>query len=96
VPVRLNVFADRPELLKAKDLDKYIGHHRALVQQAYKLFGSQHYDHYDFLVAVSENIRKGGLEHHRSSENGISPEYFTGWDKTMAGRDLLPHEYTHS
>jgi len=96
VPVRLNVFADRPELLKAKDLDKYIGHHRALIQQAYKLFGSKHYDHYDFLLTVSENIRKTGLEHHRSSENVTSPEYFTAWDKTMAGRDLLPHEYTHS
>lgn len=96
VPVRLNVFADRPDLLKTKDLDKYIGKHRALVQQAYKLFGSKHYDHYDFLVTVSENIPKAGLEHHRSSENGAPPEYFTGWDKTMAGRDLLPHEYAHS
>jgi predicted metalloprotease with PDZ domain len=96
VPVRLNVFADRPELLKAKDLDKYIDRHRALVQQAYKLFGSKHYDHYDFLVAASENLAKVGLEHHRSSENNTPPEYFTGWDKTLAGRDLLPHEYTHS
>jgi len=26
--------------------------HRALVQQAYKLFGSRHYAHYDFLYSL--------------------------------------------
>jgi predicted metalloprotease with PDZ domain len=37
-----------------------------------------------------------GLEHHRSSENGTAPTYFTEWDKDADTRDLLPHEYTHS
>jgi predicted metalloprotease with PDZ domain len=37
-----------------------------------------------------------GLEHHRSSENGTIPGYFTEWDKNPDARDLLPHEYTHS
>ncbi|MDE3210427.1 MAG: M61 family metallopeptidase, partial [Pseudomonadota bacterium] len=34
--------------------------------------------------------------HHRSSEDGTGPKYFTDWDGTVADRDLLPHEYTHS
>jgi predicted metalloprotease with PDZ domain len=97
VPVHLDAFADRPDLLKTKDLDKHIDAHRALIQQAYKLFGSKHYDHYDFLVTLSDNLGDGGLEHHRSSEDNTKPEYFTEWDsKTVATRDLLPHEYTHS
>jgi predicted metalloprotease with PDZ domain len=102
VPVHLDAFADRPELLKpkdekgTKDFDAHIDEHRNLIQQAYKLFGSKHYDHYDFLVTLSDNIGYAGLEHHRSSEENTSPDYFTDWDKTLVGRDLLPHEYTHS
>jgi predicted metalloprotease with PDZ domain len=92
--VRLNMVADKPELLEFKP--EHIQIHKDLVQQAYKLYGSHHYDHYDFLVALSDTLGGIGLEHHRSSENRVSPKYFTEWDKTYAGRDLLAHEYTHS
>jgi predicted metalloprotease with PDZ domain len=70
--------------------------HRNLVQQAYKVFGSHHYDHYDFLLSLSDRMSGIGLEHHRSSEDGAGPKYFKDWDKTAAYRDLLSHEYTHS
>ena len=93
-PVRLNMVADRPELLEATP--SQIAAHRNLVQQAYRLFGAYHYDHYDFLLALSDKMSGIGLEHHRSSENGTSPTYFTDWDKSPAGRDLLAHEFTHS
>jgi len=94
VRVTLNVFADSPESLDAKP--DQIAAHRALVQQAYKLYGSHHYDHYDFLFALSDEFGGIGREHHQSSENGVKPGYFTDWSKSEAGRDLLPHEYTHS
>jgi predicted metalloprotease with PDZ domain len=93
-PVRLNVFADRPTLLEAKP--EHVAAHRALVQQAYKLYGSHHYAHYDFLLALTDRMGGIGLEHHQSSENGTVPSYFTEWDKNSNERDLLPHEYTHS
>jgi predicted metalloprotease with PDZ domain len=93
-PVRLNVFADRPELLAVKP--EQLAAHRSLVQQAYRLFGSKHYDHYDFLVSLSDHIRFGGLEHHRSSEDATQATYFTEWGKTIASRALLPHEFVHS
>ena len=93
-PVRLNMVADSPELLEAKE--EHIQVHKDLVQQAYKVFGSHHYDHYDFLVALSDKIGGIGLEHHRSSENRVTPKYFTEWDKSFVGRDLLSHEFTHS
>jgi predicted metalloprotease with PDZ domain len=94
VAVHLNLFADRPELLAVKP--EQLEAHRALVQQAYKLFGSHHYNHYDFLYSLSDQVAQSGLEHHQSSENGGDPEAFTEWDKTAYARDLLAHEFTHS
>jgi len=94
VPVRLNVMADSPGLLEIKP--EQLDAHRALVAQAYKLFGSHHYDHYDFLLALTDRMGGIGLEHHRSSENGSVTDYFTGWDRNADERDLLPHEYSHS
>ncbi len=73
-----------------------IARHRTLVEQAYKLYGSRHYDHYDFLLALTDRMGGIGVEHHRSSENGTIPNYFTDWATTPSVRDLLPHEYTHS
>ena len=94
VPVRLNVFADRADLLEAKP--EHLAAHRALVTQAYRLFNSHHYDHYDFLLALSDRMSGIGLEHHRSSENGTAATFFTEWDKNPDTRELLPHEFAHS
>ena len=94
VPVRMDVMADRPELLEIKP--EQLEAHRNMVQQAYKLYASHHYDHYDILLALTDQMGGIGLEHHRSSENGTAPSYFTEWDKNADARDLLPHEYTHS
>lgn len=94
VPVHLDIVADRPNQLKITP--EQLAAHKALVQQAYKLYGSHHYDHYDFLLGLSAHVGGEGLEHHQSSEDITTEKYFTQWDKTFAGRDLLPHEYTHS
>jgi predicted metalloprotease with PDZ domain len=94
VPVRLNMFADRADLLEAKP--EHLDAHRRLVTQAYRLFNSHHYDHYDFLLTLSDRIGFMGLEHHRSSENGTVATFFTEWDKNPDTRELLPHEYAHS
>lgn len=93
-PVALNVIADRPEELEATP--DQIQAHRNLVLQANAVFGSHHYEHYDFLLALTEELGRIGLEHHQSSENSGPRGYFTKWDKTFPFRDLLPHEFTHS
>ena len=93
-PVRLDIVADRPELINVKP--DQLAAHRALVRQAYKLFGSHHYSHYDLLFALTDRLGGIGLEHHQSSENSSVPEYFTDWDRNADARDLLPHEFTHS
>ncbi|MGR6329089.1 M61 family metallopeptidase [Sphingomonas sp. XXL09] len=92
--VNLNVFADSPDLLAAKP--EQIEAHKRLVDQAVKTFGAQHYDHYEFLVSLSDQLGGIGLEHHRSSEDGTAKTYFTEWDSNVAARNLLPHEFTHS
>jgi predicted metalloprotease with PDZ domain len=61
-----------------------------------KAFGAQHYDHYDFLLTISDYLGGSGLEHHRSSEDGVDRGYFTDWDNKLGDRNLLPHEYVHS
>jgi len=94
IPVHLNIVADDAASLEAKP--EQIAPHLALVQQAYKLYKSQHYKHYDFLFALSDEFGGIGLEHHQSSENGVKADYFTDWKKSEPGRDLLAHEYTHS
>ena len=93
-PVRLNIFADSPELLEATP--EQLEAHRALVRQADRVFGRRRFDHYDFLLGLSRRLGGIGLEHLRSSENTTSATYFTEWARTAPGRDLLPHEYTHS
>jgi predicted metalloprotease with PDZ domain len=92
--VTLNIVADDAKLLAAKPA--HIDAHRRLVDQAVKLFGTRQYDHYDFLLALTDKMGSIGLEHHRSSENGVNPEYFTEWDSGPGRRNLLPHELTHS
>lgn len=94
IPVRLNVVADTAEQLEAEA--KAIEAHRQLVVQAYKLFGTRHFDRYEFLVACSDTLGRIGLEHHRSSENRVAANYFTEWEKSFVGRSLLPHEMVHS
>jgi predicted metalloprotease with PDZ domain len=94
VPVHLNLFADRPDSLEATP--EQIEVHRALVREADLLFGSHHFDHYEFLFALTDRLGGIGIEHHQSSQNTSDPTYFTDWDKHASKRGLLPHEYTHS
>ena len=92
--VHLNIVADAAANLAPTD--EQIGLYTAMVTQADRLYGSRHYDHYEFLLALTDQLGGIGLEHHRSSENTASPDFFTAWAKSAGNRDLLPHEYTHS
>ena len=93
-PVHLDIVADAPKYLEITPDQLKV--HRALVTQAVKLFGSHHYDHYDFLFSLSDQMGGNGTEHHQSSEDGLGADYFTAWSDNAPERDLLAHEYTHS
>ncbi|MCY7398376.1 MAG: peptidase M61 [Sphingomonas bacterium] len=92
--VTLNTVADDPKelVIPADVLQK----HRNLVTQTVKTFGARHYDHYDFLHAITNRMGGIGLEHHRSSENQNDPGYFTDWKNSLPDHNLLPHEFVHS
>jgi predicted metalloprotease with PDZ domain len=93
--VNLDVIADNQAELDAATPDM-IAKHKELVTQAVKLFGAQHYDNYHFLLSISDEMGGNGLEHHRSSENGVATGYFKEWKDKAGARNLLPHEFTHS
>jgi predicted metalloprotease with PDZ domain len=93
-PVVLNLVADNAD--KLNPTEAQIEAHRELVRQADKVFASRHYNHYDFLLAITEEMGAIGLEHHQSSENGVRPNYWDGWERRIGSRELLPHEYAHS
>ena len=92
--VTLNIVADAAKYLAATPAQ--IDAHKKLVDQALKLFGMTPYDHYDFLLALTDQLGGIGLEHHRSSENSVNPEYFTDWNSGPGRRNLLPHEFSHA
>lgn len=92
--VTLNVVADKPEQLNAKP--EHIEPHRHLVTESRIAFGANHFDRYEFLLALTDRMGGIGLEHHRSSENQLEPNAFLEWDKYEWDRNLLPHEYAHS
>ncbi|HNW17189.1 MAG TPA: peptidase M61 [Sphingorhabdus lacus] len=92
--VTLNVWADEAKYLDAKP--EHIAAHKALVDEALVLFGSKHFDRYEFLLALTDELGGIGLEHHRSSENSRDTDYFTKWADNGSERGLLPHELTHS
>ncbi len=92
--VHLNIVGDTAANIAITD--EQIGLYTAMVTQADRLYGARHFDDYEFLLGLTDQMGGIGLEHHRSSENTHAPDYFTSWTKSAGGRALLPHEYTHS
>ena len=92
--VALNAVADSPALLALRP--EHLATYRALVNEALALYGSRHFDHYDFLVALSDRLGDIGLEHHRSSENQMAPTAWSDWANMDWERNVLPHELSHS
>ena len=94
VPVHMDIFADEAKYLEVTP--QVVKVFQNLVQQMYRMYGARHYDHYDFLLALSNKLSGIGLEHHRSSENGVDADTFTKWSDGPARHDLLSHEFNHS
>ncbi len=92
--VALNVVADKPANLVIAP--EHLATYSALVDEALLTFGGRHFDHYDFLLGLTDRMGGIGLEHHRSSENTMGPDAFTKWADRDFDRNVLPHELTHS
>jgi len=92
--VTLNAMGDEPgQVDPSPEIIQIL---RNLVAQADKLYGARHFNHYDFLLSVSDRLSGAGIEHQRSSDNGVGSGYFRNWDTGFVSKDLLAHEYNHS
>lgn len=95
IPIHLNLVGDTEAALAITPdlLDKY----RAMAAALPRLFRSQHYRHYDFLVSLSDVLPAGGgQEHAESSENNLAADFFSNRDAQLPMADLIVHEYAHS
>ena len=92
--VALNVVADKAENLNFAP--EAVPAYKALVEEALLAFGSHHFDHYDWLLGVTDRLGGVGLEHHRSSENTMDPKSLTDWKDKDWDRNVLAHEFSHS
>jgi predicted metalloprotease with PDZ domain len=90
----MDLVADSPDALQLSD--EKITQYQHLVTEAGALFSATHYEHYHFLVALSDQTFHDGIEHHESSLNAIREDAFTDKDQLDAASDLLPHEFVHS
>jgi predicted metalloprotease with PDZ domain len=92
-PLELAIFADVPSSLAIGD--KTLASLRAIVTQMHALYVHRHFNHYTFLLTLTD-VFGNGLEHHQSSDNGASPDFFTSPSALTAGASLLTHEFNHS
>jgi predicted metalloprotease with PDZ domain len=91
---QIDIVADTAKALESKpDL---AARYSRLVDEAIALFGTRHYRNYRWLVTLSDQVARFGLEHHESSDDRV-PEN-TLIDKTLSRflPRLLSHEYVHS
>ena len=94
-PAFFNLAADDPADLELSP--EAMAKYSRVVREACALFGSAHYDEFQFLTTLSDRLGYLGLEHLTSSINGvhgrdlIDDSRRTGWVA-----NLIPHEYVHS
>jgi predicted metalloprotease with PDZ domain len=94
-PVRMDLAADGPASLSVSEATRL--KLAAMVAEAGRVFGPPHFQHYDFLVSLSDRLPAGGgTEHLRSSENGFAPNFFQHPERNLIYQDLLAHEFVHS
>jgi predicted metalloprotease with PDZ domain len=68
----------------------------SLVREATALYGSHHYAHYDFLLAISTHIQGDSLEHHQSADYRVHEFKLDDPNYRFVIGELIPHEYSHS
>jgi predicted metalloprotease with PDZ domain len=70
--------------------------YKRLAVEAGALFGAHHFNHYDFLFTLSDQVAHFGLEHHQSSDDRVDERTLVDQDLFRAHASLLSHEFVHS
>jgi predicted metalloprotease with PDZ domain len=94
VPHFLDLLSDNDAALEISpdQVDAY----KQLVMEANALFGTHHYDHYDFLYTLSDQVAHFGLEHHQCNDSRQPERALLDDDLRKVSAGLLPHEFVHS
>jgi predicted metalloprotease with PDZ domain len=94
-PVRVSYLAAKEEALAgAGALDAPL---RAVVAQTAAVFGPAPFARYDFIVPLTERLPgPGGLEHIRSADIVMPPDFLNNRDAYASAIDLFVHEYVHA
>jgi predicted metalloprotease with PDZ domain len=90
----LEVVADSAPALEASP--ELLQHITAIHEEVEAMTGTRHYDHYQYLLTLSDIGGSEGLEHHESSEDGVYEKSLVDSDLEFDLADLLSHEYFHS
>ncbi len=93
-PIELDIAADSPTDLdiSPETVDKM----KALVREADALFGARHFDHYHFLLTLSDHVAHFGLEHHQSNDTRLAERTLLDDKLGQWGLWVLSHEFVHS
>ncbi|MDG3004978.1 sugar-binding protein [Paludisphaera mucosa] len=94
-PAFFHVTSESPEALELSP--ETIAKYGRVVREAGALFGSCHYDEFQFMTTLSDELGYLGLEHLASSINGVGERDLVD-DARRVGwvANLIPHEYAHS
>ncbi|WP_165235802.1 M61 family metallopeptidase [Aquisphaera insulae] len=94
-PARFHVASESPTAVALPP--DVVGLYGRMVREAGALFGTCHYDRFDFLVTCSNDLGNLGLEHLASSLNGVGErDLIDGHRRKGWTANLIPHEYVHS
>ncbi len=79
-----------------KPTDKTIDGLKRIVQEAALMLKKHHFEHYHFLLVLSDTVPGMGLEHLNSSLNGEGERGLLDENQISGTANLLSHEYCHS
>jgi predicted metalloprotease with PDZ domain len=94
-PVDIAIFADTADELAISDAR--LAKLKNLVREMGALYGARHFNHYTFLLTVSDQMAGEGVEHHQSSDDGTSSQVLVDEEAFVVNMgSLLAHEFNHS
>jgi predicted metalloprotease with PDZ domain len=90
----IDAFADRSEQLDLSSTG--LAGFKAMVAEMDAIYGARHWQHYHFLLTVSDAMPGNGVEHGSSSDDGSEGVALTEERGVMGTAGLLSHEFNHS
>jgi predicted metalloprotease with PDZ domain len=90
----IDAFADRSEQLDMSATS--LAGFKAIVGEMDAIYGARHWQHYHFLLTVSDVFPGNGVEHGSSSDDGNEGNALTEPTGVVGTAGLLAHEFNHS